>query len=90
MNNQTRYILFDNSHHGWLQVPISELVELDILEEMSPFSYRDKEFAYLEEDMDMGTFIMERQAKGKPFDWESEIERRDVDIFPHLPSIHSI
>lgn len=64
---------------------------MEILQDVSPFSYTDGEFAYLEEDMDMGTFIMERQAAtGEPFDWEREIERREVNNFPHLPNIRPI
>lgn len=90
MSNRKKYLLFESPRHSWLQVPISELKELDILEDISPFSFRDEQFAYLEEDMDMGTFMMERQAAGKPLDWESEIDRHEVDVFPHLQSIRSI
>lgn len=58
MNDQKKYILFESPRHSWMRVAISELKELNILEDISPFSFTDEEFAYLEEDMDMGTFIM--------------------------------
>jgi hypothetical protein len=50
--------IFDFYHdpgHGWIKVPMAETIELDI----SPYSYMslDGEWAYLEEDMDAGTFI---------------------------------
>ncbi len=88
MNDNTRYIILESPTHSWLRVPLFELDELNISEEISPFSYTDGEFVYLEEDMDMGIFLMQLQAiADKPLDWETEIERRDVDDFPHLPNI---
>lgn len=69
-------------------MPLTELKELDILEGISSFSYKYGEFAYLEEDMDMGKFLVARQAMtGKPVDWERDFGQHDVENFPHLPNI---
>jgi len=83
-----KYVIFESPGHGWLRVPLSELKKFNILEDISPFSYTDGEFAYLEEDVDMGTFLTARQAvTGEPVDWERDFERQDIEDFPHLPNI---
>lgn len=43
--------------HGWLKVPITLLLDLDIVHRISPYSYRDRFYAYLEEDCDMSFFL---------------------------------
>ena len=60
------YKFFTDAGHGWLQVPHSELQELGLTTKISPYSYRDRNFAYLEEDCDAGLFF---EAKG----WESYV-----------------
>lgn len=91
MSDNKKYIIIESPRHSWLRVSLSELEEFGILADISPFSYTDGEFAYLEEDLDMGTFLEKREEMiGKPIDWGSEIERQYVDDFPHLPIIRPI
>lgn len=52
-----KYIFHDDPGHGWLQVPLGHLVMLGIEKEITGFSYLDNQFAYLEEDLDFGTFV---------------------------------
>jgi hypothetical protein len=52
--------------HGWLEVPVSELVRLGIAKQISPYSYRKGQMAYLEEDMDAGTYLQALQDAGEP------------------------
>jgi hypothetical protein len=52
--------------HGWLQVPLAELDELGIRSEITPYSYKNGRFAYLEEDCDLGVYLDARQAQGFP------------------------
>lgn len=42
--------------HGWVKVPIKLLAELNLLGQISPYSYMRKNFAYLEEDSDYAKF----------------------------------
>lgn len=42
--------------HGWLQVPLNTIQGLGI----SPYSYQDGIYAYLEEDSDMGKWLEAR------------------------------
>jgi len=43
--------------HGWLEVPVSELVRLGIAKDISRYSYKKGAMAYLEEDSDMGKYL---------------------------------
>ena len=43
--------------HGWLEVPKTLLVELAIQDKITPYSYENGGMAYLEEDLDMATFM---------------------------------
>lgn len=52
-----RYTRTHDSGHSWLAVPINELKELGIADQISSYSYQDKDIAYLEEDCDMPLFL---------------------------------
>ena len=55
------YTYFTDPSHGWLRVTRKELVTLGIDKEITPYSYARGAWVYLEEDLDMGTFM---RAKG--------------------------
>lgn len=46
---------FEDPGHGWLRVPLELVRQLGI--EITPYSYQDGRFAYLEEDVDYGVFL---------------------------------
>jgi len=53
--------------HGWLEVPRSLLVELEIVEDITPYSYQNKGLVYLEEDCDASKFFAAYNAsRGYP------------------------
>lgn len=58
----SKYVFTSDPGHGWLRVPMAELVEMGIADKISPYSYisHNRRFAYLEEDCDFSTFIMHR------------------------------
>ena len=58
--------LVSDASHGWLKVPVSELERLNIVEDITTFSYVRNDVAYLEQDADMATFLKAREAEGKP------------------------
>jgi hypothetical protein len=58
--------LVTDASHGWLKVPVSELERLNIVEDITTFSYVRNDMAYLEQDADMATFLKAREAEGKP------------------------
>lgn len=55
------YTFYADPGHGWLKVPMAELIQLGIASDISQCSYRDTHAAYLEEDSDMVKFF---KAKG--------------------------
>lgn len=48
---------YEDAGHGFLRVPLNLLVELDIAEKITPYSYMNHKYAYLEEDCDYSTFM---------------------------------
>jgi len=50
--------------HGWAGVPHNLVQDLGISDDISHYSYRDSNFAYLEEDGDLSLFMAKAKAKG--------------------------
>jgi hypothetical protein len=51
------YKFYADPGHGWLAVKITELMELGIITQISPYSYMLGGTAYLEEDCDAALFF---------------------------------
>lgn len=60
-----RFDFVSDPSHGWLKVPVSELVRLGIADQISAYSYIKDDMAYLEEDRDMKVFLDARTAAGE-------------------------
>ena len=56
MENKT-YMFYEDPGHGWLAVPLDNLIELKIADKITSYSYLLSDMAYLEEDYDLGVFI---------------------------------
>lgn len=50
-------VFHEDPGHGWLQVPHSLLRSLKIEKKITRHSYRDTNYAYLEEDCDLSAFM---------------------------------
>ena len=50
--------------HGWLKVPRVLLAELGLLGKITPYSYQQKDFIYLEEDCDLPLFTKAMRERG--------------------------
>lgn len=61
----TKFNFYQDPGHGWVKVPKSLLKKLGIDEKITAFSYMRGDFAYLEEDLDLGTFMSAMKASGK-------------------------
>ena len=57
MNDSFTKKFYFDSAHGWLEVHYEELKDLEILDRITHWSYRDDEKVYLEEDIDAGTYV---------------------------------
>ena len=61
--------IYTDPQHGWAKVTLSELLKLNILDKISTYSYIHKNGlnAYLEEDMDLSTYLKALDNKGIKF-----------------------
>ncbi len=57
MSTDYNLVFHEDPGHGWLAVPVFMLVELDIHEKISQYSYICQGYAYLEEDLDLTVFM---------------------------------
>jgi hypothetical protein len=64
--------------HGWLEVPMTMIQTLGIASEISHYSYRYGDMAYLEEDCDAGVFMSAAGAAGITV----EIQHQEQDPTP--------
>jgi len=64
--------------HGWLRVPLADIAALGIEGDISPYSFIDGRFAYLEEDCDYAVFVEAGNAQNIPL---PEIRDRYVERF---------
>jgi hypothetical protein len=55
---------YQDPAHGWARVSIGLLHGLKIANEISPYSYRRGNYAYLEEDCDLARLMIAAQAAG--------------------------
>jgi hypothetical protein len=67
-----RYI--QDPGHGWLEVPQGLLQVLGIEDKITSYSYINNSYVYLEEDLDMQTFILALKAS-------SNIQLELVDVY---------
>lgn len=79
------YTYHTDGGHGWLEVPRHMLFDLKIEHTITAFSYQRKDKVYLEEDMDMATFIDAMKAKDFEVGWVENYTAtspiRDYDHF---------
>jgi len=53
----TTYTVYADPGHAWIKVPLSKLIDMGIVDQITGYSYMTLSHAYLEEDKDMGTFV---------------------------------
>jgi hypothetical protein len=73
-----KYTFFEDPGHGWLKVPMTELVDLGVAGMITSCSYRDDTHAYLEEDCDMTSFLVAKLTGQPPADWKEASMRLGV------------
>lgn len=56
--------IYSDPGHGWVRVSMGLLYGLKIAHEISPYSYRREDYAYLEEDCDLSRLLTAAQAAG--------------------------
>ena len=75
------FTVYTDPSHGWAKVPVSLLDTLGIADKITQFSYRRGEYAYLEEDQDMCTFVTAYRMKyGTRPQWVSKYANKSSKI----------
>lgn len=69
------YTFHHDDGHGWLEVPYQDMLNVGVtLEDVSRFSYAvvisHKPTVFLEEDIDIGVFMLAMKKAGKPVKWK--------------------
>ena len=63
------YKFYSDPGHGWIAVKMSELVRLNIHNNISGYSYVKGATVYLEEDGDATTFAEAKKTAGEAYEW---------------------
>ena len=61
------YTFHADAAHGWIEVPLDDIYTIGLsLENFSPYSYREADTLYLEEDRDAEIFLVAyKKVKGE-------------------------
>lgn len=86
----THLTFINDPGHGWLRVPLADIAALGIEAQITPYSFTEGQYAYLEEDLDAPRYLEALTAQGLPQPEISDqyVERfsRNKDPFPHDPA----
>lgn len=61
---RTEHEFHYDAGHGWLKVSIKDIIILGIRNDISGYSYKDRDYAYLEEDRDAGIYLSKLFPEG--------------------------
>jgi hypothetical protein len=77
------YLRIATPSHSWLRVPISELEQLGIYNEISEYSYQDNLYGYLEEDDDEMKFAEAKERRhGSNYNLDEDTFTLFINDFP--------
>ena len=79
-NTTVKLLSYTDPGHGWLRVPHRMLKKLGISALITPYSYMRTDYAYLEEDQDMTTFILAMDRAGKTVEFVNRNTNRQSRI----------
>jgi hypothetical protein len=74
MKNRT-ITVYSDPGHAWAKVSRSELIRLGLIDKISTYSYQRKGFVYLEEDRDLGLYIVALRDAGATIKFKEMVSR---------------
>jgi len=77
---QTHFIYHQDPGHGWIQVPLTHPVIVEIYPKITGYSYVDEHSVYLEEDCDASLFDDRLKAHGLTPTYERSHTNQDSPI----------
>lgn len=95
-----KYTYWHDDGHGWLEVPLVDLFDLGIADDISMFSYMRRRSnlglaytaVFLEEDADMGKFLhahLEKRGMLAKYDQVYAGHRAVIWDYPHYSAEHA-
>ena len=76
------YLRICDPGHSWLRVPVAHLIDAGVVDKITDYSPRKRRMMYLEEDLDMWTFVDAMEAKGVQVEMNS-LHVDDFDEYLH-------
>lgn len=67
--------VYSDPGHGWVKVPFKTLVDLNLVDRISCFSYYRNEYAYLEEDNDYSLLLEALLTRGITPEFREHVSR---------------
>lgn len=58
---------FSDPAHGWIKISLKHLNQLNLIENITPFSYINNKHAYLEEDLDASRLLDRLEELNIPY-----------------------
>ena len=58
---------FSDPAHGWIKISLKHLKELELIDQITPFSYINNKHAYLEEDLDASRLLNRLEELNIPY-----------------------
>lgn len=69
--------IYTDPGHGWARVKRAELAKLGVLDKVTPYSFERNDSVYLEEDCDLGLYVLALKARGHEIKYrETNCDRR--------------
>lgn len=85
MKQPKTYKFHEDPGHGWLAVKRKELIELNIIDKISSYSYQNGDTVYLEEDCDASLFVERMKELNKPFEFNRSFkENTPIRNYQHF------
>ena len=75
----THLTFINDPGHGWLKGPLTDIAALGIEAQITPYSFIEEQYAYLEEDLDAPHYLEALTTQGLP---QPEITDQYVERFP--------
>ena len=79
------FTFYEDPGHGWLEVPIELIRMYNLKDQITSYSYMDKDNVYLEEDCDAGVLLRHLKANGIQYrirdEYHENIFIRDLGRF---------
>lgn len=64
MRKNRTFTYITDSGHGWVKVPLKDIVNLGLVNDIGGYSYKRGDYVYLEEDCDYPKVLRELRARG--------------------------